>query len=95
MTSHINHLINTTQTQHSETIQTIIANPEQSVTKMQSKLEPWTEIDKEDAIELDVVTGHQGIPRIRRDEVDGLGRLEQQADIVVCLSEPLVIGRKG
>jgi hypothetical protein len=85
MTSHINQLITTTQTQHTETIQTIMAKPEKSVTKMQSNLEPWSEIDKEDTLELDVVTGHQGIPRIRRDEIDGLGRLEQQADIVVCL----------
>lgn len=86
MTSHINQLITTTQTHHTETIQTIIEKPEKDVIKMQSKLEPWTEIDKEDTLELDVVTGHQGIPRIRRDEIDGLGRLEQQADIVVCLS---------
>jgi hypothetical protein len=61
---------------------------------MQSKLEPWTEIDKEDTLELDVVTGHQGIPRIRRDEIDGLGRLEQQADIVVCLSSRTFIIRR-
>jgi hypothetical protein len=85
MTSHINQLITTTQTQHTETIQTITETPEKDVIRMQSKLEPWSEIDKEDTLELDVVTGHQGIPRIRRDEIDGLGRLEQQADIVVCL----------
>jgi hypothetical protein len=63
MTSHINQLITTIQSHHTETIQTIIEKPEKDVIKMQSKLEPWTEIDKEDTLELDVVTGHQGIDR--------------------------------
>jgi hypothetical protein len=89
MTSHINQLITSIQTQHAEQIQAVIRKPEQDVKEMQAKLEPWTEYLQEqndDTSELDaVVSGHQGIPRIRRDkEVDGLARLEQQADIVVC-----------
>lgn len=58
--------------------------PERDVKRITSQLEPWTELDAEDTTELDVVTGHQGIPRIKRDKIDGLGRLEQQAEIVVC-----------
>lgn len=82
MTSHITQLVTTIQTQHHETLSTVIAKPEKDVAAMQSKLEPWTELS-EDTPEIEVVTGHQGIPRIKRDEIDGLGRLEQQADVIV------------
>lgn len=84
MTSHINQLVNTIQTQHQETIATVMSVPERDVKRITSQLEPWTELDADDTTELDVVTGHQGIPRIKRDKIDGLGRLEQQAETVVC-----------
>ena len=90
MTSHINHLITSHQTEHAETIATIVKQPEQMVKAIQEKLEPWKTYLKEnpdDPSEIDTVVNGRGIPRIRREkEVDGLVRLEQQADVVVCLN---------
>jgi hypothetical protein len=89
MTAHINQLLTSTQTAHTQAIFSTVDTPEKQVIAMQAKLEPWADhvFDQDDSSELEaVVGGHQGIPRIRRDEkVDGLARLEQQADIVVCL----------
>jgi hypothetical protein len=90
MTAHIRNLIATTQTDHSEKISAVIDAPEKEVEALQSRLEPWTtyiQEHEEDIEDLDAgVMRIKGIPRIKREKapLDGLAKLEQQADIVVC-----------